>query len=204
MDNHGCLKCSHPFTHHVYKECLNNWPNAATYFTITTTDVTAAGKSGRIKNTSAAIIPANNNGTVSSSTVTAVIASHHMAYVTANMQSVIDENNDNTDSDDSLHCPPLCPAVISNVKIPSSTVKQIVKNAGLTPFFEPHLWCHCSTEASNFLPQMINTLIDPRSHMVLICEDLIKAFLLHHQPRHELETMELVMESNRKKSQIVL
>ena len=154
MDNHSCLKCHRLFTYHVSKECPNDWPNMVTYHTITAADVTATAKASRIKrNISAAIVSGDNTTTASSSVV---IAPHPVAYVAANMQSVIDGDDDYTDSDNSTTispcCPPLCAAVVSNVKIPSSTVKQIEKKVGPAPFFEPHLWWHCSTKASDFLP----------------------------------------------------
>ena len=175
-----------------------------TYHTIIATDVTATAKAGRIKRSvSAAIISGDSTTTTSSP---AVIALHPVAYITANMQSVLDEDDDYTNSDNSTTvspcCPPLCAAVISNVKIPSSTVKQIEKKVGPVPFYEPHLWWHCSTQAGDFLPQTINTLIDPGPYTVLIKEDLVETLLLHHRHMHKPEMIELVMDSNRRKSKL--
>ena len=170
MDNHRCLKCCCLFEYHVSSDCTNNWPNAATYRTITTTDVTAASRAGKIRKNVAAAMMSASNPIASSSTVAAIINPNPVTYITVNMQSVIADDTDYSDSDDSnwvcLHCSSSCAAVVSNTEIPTSTVKQIGEKVGPTPFFEPHLWWHCSMDMSDFMPQTINALIDPGSHTV--------------------------------------
>ena len=82
MDNHGCLKCHHLFEYHVLKDCTNDWPNAATYHTITT-----AGKAGKIRKNVAAAVTSATGPIASSSTVAAIISPNPVAYITVNVQS---------------------------------------------------------------------------------------------------------------------
>ena len=183
MDNHGCLKCHHLFEYHVLKDCTKDWPNATTYCTITAADVAAAGKAGKIrKNISAAMMSVTNPIT-SSSTVAAIISPNPVTYVATNMQSVIADDPDYSDSDDSnrvcVHCSSPCTAVVSSTKIPTSTVKQIGEKVGTALFFEPYLWWHCSMDVSDFMPQTINALIDPGSHADLVNTLLLCCHLLH-------------------------
>ena len=208
MDNHGCLKCHHLFEYHVSKDCTNDWPNTATYRTITAADVAAASKAGKImKNISVAVMSITNPIT-SSSTVATIISPNPVAYIAANMQSVIADDPDYSDLDDSnrvcVHCSWPCTAVVLSTKIPALTVKQIGEKVGLAPFFEPHLWWRCSMDVSDFMPQTINALIDPGSHTVLIHADLVDTLLLHCRLLHKPKIIELLMESNGQKSQIVL
>ena len=176
--------------YHVLKDCTNNWPHATTYCTIT-----------------AAIVPATGS-TTSTLAVAAIVTPPPVVYVTANMQSVTSNDADYSDSDDSNHISPYhslsYTMIILNTEIPASTVKQIEEKAGPAPLFEPHLWWYCSTDRSDFMPQNINALIDPRVHAVLIHADLINTLLLHHHPLHKPKIIELAMESNGKKSEIVL
>ena len=115
---------------------------------------------------------------------------------------------DYSDSDDSNqvchHCSSSCAAVVSRTKIPASTVKQIREKVGPAPFFEPHLWWCCSMDKSDFMPQTINALIDPGSHAVIIRTDLVDTLLLHRRLLHKPKIIELAMESDGQKSQIVL
>ena len=138
----------------------------------------------------------------------AIVSPNPVAYVATNMQSVIADDPDYSDSDDSnwahVHCSSPCTTVVSSTKIPASTVKQIGEKVGPAPFFEPHLWWHCSTDVSDFMLQTINALIDPGSHAVLICADLVDTLLLHCRLLHKPKIIELLMESNGQKSQIVL
>ena len=124
------------------------------------------------------------------------------------MQSVIADDTDYSDSEDSnwicLHCSSSCAAVVSNTQIPTSTVKQIREKVDPAPFFVPHLWWCCSMDASDFMLQTINALIDRGSHAVLICMDLVNMLLLHCCLLHKPEIIELAMESDGQKSQIVL
>ena len=200
MDNHGCLKCHCVFAYHVLKDCPNDWPNTMTYC-----PVTAAGKAGKVRKGSAAAVMSGGVGP--SLAVADVLTSHLVAYVTSNMQSIIDNNADYRDSNDSIkvssHHPPLCTAMIFELEIPVSTSQHVKKRTGPIPFFEPHLWWWCLTSASDFLPQTLNALIDPGSHAVLICEDLINSLLLCHQTLHKPE-IKLAMTSNEKKAKIVL
>ena len=208
MDNHGCLKCCHLFEYHVSKDCTNDWPNPATYHTITTTDVATASKAGKIRKNISAAMMSITNPITSSSTVAAIVSPNPVAYVATNMQSVIADDPDYSNSDDSnwvhVHCSSPCTVVVSSTKIPASTVKQIGEKVGPAPFFEPHLWWHCSTDVSDFMPQTINALIDPGSHAVLICTDLVNTLLLRCHLLHKPKIIELAMESNGQKSQIVL
>ena len=204
MDNHGCLKCHHLFEYHVSKDCTNDWPDAVTYHTITA----AAAKVGKIrKNVTAAIIPTTGS-TASTSTVAAIVTPHPVAYVAANMHSVINDDDDDSNSDDSNcvspHSSLSCATVVSNTEIPASTVKQIKEKAGPAPFFEPHLWWHCSTDASNLMPLTINALIDPGAHAVLIHTSLVDTLQLHHHTLHKPKIIELVMDSDGKKCEVVL
>ena len=116
-------------------------------------------------------------------TASLVITSHLVAYVTSNIQSVIDDDAEYSDSNDSVkvsnHHPPLCAAMVSELEIPGSTAQQVEKRMGPIWFFEPHLWWQCSTITSDFLLQTLNTLIDLGSHAVLIHEDLVDSLLLH-------------------------
>ena len=59
-------------------------------------------------------------------------------------------------------------------------------------------------DMSDFMPQTINALIDPGSHAVLICMDLVDTLLLRPCLLHKPEIIELAMESDGQKSQIVL
>ena len=147
MDTHGCLKCHRLFEYHVSKDCTNDWPNAATYHTITTTDITAASRAGKIRKNVAAAVMSTTNPITSSSTVAAIISPNPVTYVTMNMQSVIADDNDYSDLENSnwvrLHCSSSCATVVSSTEILASTVKQMGEKVGPTPFFEPHLWWHC-------------------------------------------------------------
>ena len=103
MDNHGCLKCRCLFEYHVSKDCTNDWPNASTYRTITTADIAAASRAGKIrKNVTVAVMSASNP--IASSTVAAIVSPNPVAYVAANMQSVIADDADYSDSDNSNQC----------------------------------------------------------------------------------------------------
>ena len=145
---------------------------------------------------------------IASSTVAAIVSPNPVTYVAMNMQSVIADDADYSDSDDSNwvhhHCSSSCTTVVSRTKIPASTVKQIGEKVGPTPFFEPHLWWRCSMDASDFMPQTINALIDPGSHAVLICTDMVDTLLLCCRLLHKPEIIELAMESDGQKSQIML
>ena len=140
-----------------------------------------------------------------------IVSSHITAakqYIAANIQSIIDDDTNHSDSDDSSkvsdHYQSLCTVMISKAEIPVSASQQVKRKAGLAPFFKPHHWWCCLTVASNILPQMINALIDPGSHKVLIHKDLVNTLLLHHQTLHKPKMIELAMEMNGKKTQIVL
>ena len=145
---------------------------------------------------------------IASSTVAAIVSPNPVTYIAVNMQSVIADDADYSNSDDSNrvqhHCSSSCAAVVSRTEIPTSTVKQIGEKVGPTPFFEPHLWWRCSMDASDFMLQTINALIDPGSHAVLICTDMVDTLLLCHRLLHKPKIIELAMESDGQKSQIVL
>ena len=198
MDNHRCLKCHHVFAYHILKDCPNDWPNAATYRPVTIADITAAGKAGRVRKGTAAAVMSTDAGP--SSAVTAIVTSHPVAYVASNMQSIINNDRDYSDSNDSSKVsndhPPLCAAVISEMEILVSTAQQIEMKMGPVPFFEPHLWWCCSTGTSDFVPQTFNGLIDPGSHAVLIHEDLVKSLFLCHCTLHKPKIIELAMDTH--------
>ena len=123
MDNHGCLKCRKVFAYHLSKDCPNDWPSPVNYRPVTA----ATGKAGRIrKNPAAAVVPTEAGPSL---TIAAVTASHPVAYVAANMQLVIEDDNDDADSDDSGKVsnkyPLFCAAVISNTEIPISSARQV-------------------------------------------------------------------------------
>ena len=174
MDNHRCLKCRCLFEYHVSKDCTNDWPNTSTYCTITT-EVTMASRAGKIRMNVAVAMTSVSNP-ITSSTMVAIVSPNPVTYVAVNMQSVIADDANYSDSDDSSSLS--CAVVVSRTEIPTSTVKQIREKVGPAPFFEPHLWWHCSTDVSDFILQTINALIDPGSHTVLICMDLVDTLLL--------------------------
>ena len=192
MDDHGCLKCCRVFAYHVSKDCPNDWPNPTTICPVTAANIMAAGKARKVRkgNTTAVM----SGGAGPSSAVAAVVISHPVAYVASNIQSIINDDAEYSDSNDSVkvsnHHPPLCTAMVSELEILGSTAQQVEKRTGPIPFFEPHLWWQCSTVASDFLPQTLNTLIDQGSHIVLICEDLVDSLLLHCRSMHKPEIIE--------------
>ena len=206
MDHHRCLKCCHVFAYHVSKDCPNNWPNPTTYHPVTATDIAAAGKARKVRKGNATAVMSGSTGP--SSAVTGIITSHLVTYVASNIQSVIDNDTDYSDSNDSIkvsnHHPPLCAAMVSKLEIPVSTAQQVKKRTGPILFFEPHLWWWCLTTGSDFLLQTLNALIDPGSHTVLIHEDLVDSLLLHCQTLHKPEIIELAMKSTKEKTEIVL
>ena len=206
MDNHGCLKCRCVFSYHISKDCPNDWLNPTTYCPVTAANIVATGKAGNVRKGNAATVM--SCGTGPSSAVAAIVTSHPVAYVASNIQSVIDNDAEYSDSDNSVkvsnHHPPLCTAMVSELEIPGSTAQQVEKRMGPVPFFEPHLWWRCSTVASDFLPQTLNALIDLGSHIVLIREDLVDSMLLHRQSTHKPEMIELAMKNNKEKTEIVL
>ena len=59
-------------------------------------------------------------------------------------------------------------------------------------------------DVSDFMLQTINALIDPGSHTVLIHTDLVNTLLLCCRLLHKPEIIELAMERDGQKSQIVL
>ena len=138
-----------------------------------------------------------------SSTIAAMVASNPVTYVAANMQSVIDDDTDYSDSEDSNEASDcsqlLCAVMSSNTEILGSATQQVKWKVGAVPFFEPHLWWCCLTGASDFLPQTINALINPGSRTVLIHEDLVNTLLLCHCTLHKHKTIELAMEMNGEK-----
>ena len=127
MDNHDCLKCHCLFEYHVSKDCTNNWPNTATYHTITATDVATASKAGKIRKNISVAMTSITNPITSSSTVAAILSPNPVAYIATNMQSVIAEDPDYSNLDDSnqvhVHCSSPCTAVVSSTKVPALTVK---------------------------------------------------------------------------------
>ena len=134
MDNHGCLKCHQVFTYHVSKDCPNNWPNAAMYCPIT-----AAKKAGKVrKATTTAIMPGDASQSL---TIPTVVASNPVTYIAMNMHSIIDDDDNYSDSDDSskvsMHTPLLCTAVVSEMKIPASTAQHVKKKGVPVTFFKP-------------------------------------------------------------------
>ena len=87
--------------------------------------VTAAGKAGKVRKGNAATVM--SGGTGPSSAVAAIVTSHPVAYVTSNIQSVINDDADYSDSDDSIkvsnHHPLLCAAMVSDLEILGSTAQ---------------------------------------------------------------------------------
>jgi hypothetical protein len=164
--NNGCLKCRKFFVEHRAVNCPNNFPNPATYRSITQADV------DRFKRTKtrgiAAVVStqyaADTLPTTSESTVHPVAAmlemSHNpVAYLTPNASSVIEPNLDNS-GDLSVSPMTICAPLVA-----MPLLKEVA------PLHVPHLYWRCLTSSkSGEFPVIMRVLIDHGSDAVLISE----------------------------------
>jgi hypothetical protein len=199
MDNESCFKCWKLFADHQSKNCPNNFPNGVRYCPLTQSDVDcASAKHNQNTCTTAAVLPENKNvSTTTVHPVAAVLGSSQqpVAYMPTNASSVL-EANDNDLSMSSTSVSNFNVATAITCSILSTTAPK----ADTVPFCVPHLFWRCSISgASESFPLTFNALIDNGSHTVLIHEELVNTLCLHHCLLPELENVELVMQTGKKK-----
>lgn len=126
MDNEGCFKCRRFFAGHMSKECLNPWPDANTYKTLTAADVAiaAANKRGKKPTTVAAI----SDDTMS------VVAAVNTGFPHAATTGILGNGTDS--SDDEWVCPISVPhisweAIVHNDNGPTypSPIRTLIDSA---------------------------------------------------------------------------
>ena len=204
-DNEGCLKCCRFFVTHRSADCPNDFPAAAGYKLRTQADVERAKRS-RNKPVAAVAVPSVNDHSYESESsldhgihpVAAVFAGidNPVAYMPANGTNVVGNGTDSEDSD---------------VSTPSSQISPLLPNtasprdAGLAPFHVPHIYWRCkATGPKTEFPVTFDALFDHGSHAVLISEAFASQLGLRRRNLPSPETVELAMQSEKKKIRIEL
>jgi Aspartyl protease len=207
FDNSSCLKCRRFFQSHVSTTCPNDFPNPATYHTLTQANVDAAANR-RLQKPKPKIVAAvaENNETPSPSPthpVAIVMGSScfPVAYMPSNESNVLDEDSESNSSgmvSNMLFA--LSAAVLESRDSHDSDQLKAVRPSALPPFHEPHLIWRCSMSgAKNSFPIMFDALIDHGSHAVLVREDFVDSLALRRRKLPVPETVELAMRSGGQK-----
>jgi hypothetical protein len=204
-DNEGCLKCRRFFVTHRSADCPNDFPAAAGYKPRTQADVERAKRS-RNKPVAAVAVPSVNDHSYESESsldhgihpVAAVFAGidNPVAYMPANGTNVVGNGTDSEDSDVSTPSSQISP-LLPNTASP--------RNAGLAPFHVPHIYWRCkATGPKTEFPVTFDALFDHGSHAVLISEAFASQLGLRRRNLPIPETVELAMQSEKKKIRIEL
>jgi hypothetical protein len=184
---------------HKSRDCPSDFPKGVNYKPLAQADVEHAKHNCTAK-------PASSSRPVTS--VTAVVVSteppdtvHPVASVmgfscnlVAYMPVNVLEGDSSIESSVSLNTVPIIVAISNGLKDHTD------------PLRVPHLFWHCSTSRSDpsAFPLNFDALIDNGSHAVLIREDVATQLSLHHHKLIKPEVMELTMEGDGKKVQVVL
>jgi hypothetical protein len=171
FDNEGCLKCRKVFVSHRSANCPDGFPNATNYKTLTQSFVDHI-KMRRNKKPVAAIMQSTNDTSASSSTapVAAIMGSSlsAVAYMPLNSSNVLE--GDDADSDDTVSPLFTAPSVTNCV----AASVPMAQRDDIALISVPHFfWCCAVNGPSDSFPITLNALIDHRSHIVLISNNLV-------------------------------
>lgn len=202
-DNSGCLKCRRFFQSHVSASCMNDFPNAASYCTLTQTDVDSAKRGQKPKTKAiASVLPNDKDGSESPTHPVAVVlgtSRNPVTYMPVNESTVLDEESDSGSSSKVSSSPTdlLSAAVVGAT---DGGQPMAASSSELPNIHERHLYWRCSTSGpADSLPISLDALIDNGSHAVLIRDDFVNSLALRHRKLPKPETVELAMQSGGKK-----
>ena len=125
------------------------------------------------------VIPASLNATAgpSSHPVAAVMGyALNLVGYTVNYSSAVLSENEDEDELDSSEVHDQLAAVIEDIKNAAPNSSNLLKAdlEFLAPITVPHMFWHASASPPNSLPIQFDCLLDIGSHLVIICEQLVK------------------------------
>ena len=135
------------------------------------------------------MIPASLNATAgpSSHPVAALMGyALNLVGYTANYSSAVLSINEDEDEIDSSEVRDQLAAVVEDINNAAPNSSNLLKSDSefLAPITVSHMFWHASASPPNSLPVQFDCLLDIGSHLVIICEQLVKDLHLH---RHKLQ-----------------